>query len=98
MEIIPLGTASAVPTRERHPSSVALLREGRVLLFDCGEGTQMRLIHAGLRPTRIAAIFITHLHGDHFFGLMGLLSTLSLLGRRDDLTIVGPTGLAEAIR
>ncbi|MEX1054658.1 MAG: ribonuclease Z, partial [Rhodothermales bacterium] len=51
-EIIPLGTASAIPTRERHPSALALLRDGQVLLFDCGEGTQMRLMEAGIKPTR----------------------------------------------
>lgn len=73
---------------------MALQRKGRILLFDCGEGTQMRLIEAGLRPTRIDAVFITHLHGDHFFGLMGLVSSLSLLDRQDPMTIVGPTGLA----
>lgn len=97
IEIIPLGTASAIPTRERHPSALALVRKGRILLFDCGEGTQMRLMKAGLRPTRIDVVFITHLHGDHFFGLMGLLSTLSLMDRVDPLTVVAPVGLADLI-
>lgn len=97
IDVIPLGTASAIPTRERHPSAVALRRKGRILLFDCGEGTQMRLIEAGLKPTRVDAVFITHLHGDHFFGLMGLLSTLSLMDRTDPLTIVAPVGLATII-
>lgn len=92
--IVPLGTASAVPTRDRHPSATALFHQGRLLLFDCGEGTQIRLVAAGLRPTRIEAIFITHLHGDHYFGLMGLVSTLSMLGRRAPLTVVSPAGLA----
>jgi len=95
--IIPLGTASAIPTRERHPSATALLRKGRVLLFDCGEGTQLRFLQAGLKITRIDAVFITHLHGDHYFGLPGLVSTLSMINRADPLTIVGPAGIAEAI-
>jgi ribonuclease Z len=95
--IIPLGTASAIPTRERHPSATALLRKGRVLLFDCGEGTQMRFIHAGLKITRIDAVFITHFHGDHYFGLPGLLATLSMINREDPLAIVGPAGIGETI-
>lgn len=97
LDVIPLGTASATPTRDRHPSAFALVREGRLLLFDCGEGTQMRLMEAGLPPTRIDAVLITHLHGDHFFGLMGLLSTLSLMDRPDPLTVVAPVGLSVAL-
>ncbi|HEX7069421.1 MAG TPA: ribonuclease Z [Rhodothermales bacterium] len=97
MQIIPLGTASAIPTRHRHLSSIALMHEGDVLLFDCGEGTQMRLIHAGVRPLRIVAIFITHFHGDHFYGLLGLLATMALLKRTAPLTVVGPTGIEDLV-
>ncbi|MCH8961342.1 MAG: ribonuclease Z [Bacteroidetes bacterium] len=97
-EIIPLGTASAVPTRERHLSGTALRREGRLLLFDCGEGTQFQLLRAGLKRSHLDAIFITHLHGDHYFGLMGLLSTLALLNRIEPLTLVGPAGIAEIVQ
>lgn len=97
-EIIPLGTASAIPTRNRHLSSTALVRGRDTLLFDCGEGTQMQLIHAGLRHSRISAIFITHLHGDHFFGLLGLLSTLSLLNRENTLILIGPEGLKPFVQ
>ena len=96
-ELIPLGTASAIPTRERHPSALALLRSGKAFLFDCGEGTQMRLMDAGIKPARISAVFITHLHGDHYFGLMGLLSTMSMLKRVDPLVVVGPQGLANLV-
>ena len=96
-EIIPLGTASAIPAYGRHLSALALRREGRVLLFDCGEGTQFRLGAAGLTHARIEAVFITHFHGDHFFGLMGLASTMALLGRRERLTLVGPAGLEAAL-
>ena len=90
--VIPLGTASAVPTRERHLSAVAVERKGRVLLFDCGEGTQYRLMDADLSRARVDAIFVTHLHGDHCYGLPGLLSTLSLQQRTDPVTLVAPTG------
>ena len=97
IKIIPLGTASAIPSQDRHPSATALLRAGRVLLFDCGEGTQLRFMDAGLKITRIDAVFITHFHGDHFFGLPGLISSLSLLDRRTPLTVVGPLGIGAAL-
>jgi ribonuclease Z len=90
--VIPLGTASALPTEDRHLSSVAIERKGRVLLFDCGEGTQYRLLHADLSRVRVDAIFITHLHGDHCYGLPGLLSTLGLQQRRAPVTLVLPPG------
>jgi ribonuclease Z len=91
-DIIPLGTASAVPTAERHLSALAVERKGRILLFDCGEGTQYRLLHADLNRARIDAIFVTHLHGDHCYGLPGLLSTLSLQQRTEPVTLVLPPG------
>lgn len=91
-DVIPLGTASALPTEDRHLSAMALERKGRVLLFDCGEGTQYRFLDAGLRRTRIDAIFITHLHGDHCYGLPGLLSTLALQQRTKPVTLVLPEG------
>lgn len=90
--VIPLGTASALPTEERHLSALALEPEGRILLFDCGEGTQYRLMDAGLKRTRVDSIFVTHLHGDHCFGLPGLLSTLALQQRADPVTLVVPVG------
>ena len=73
-----------------------MLCGGSMVLFDCGEGTQFRLIEAGLKHSRLDAICISHLHGDHYFGLMGILSTLALLKREAPLTLVGPAGL-EAI-
>ena len=97
-EIVPLGTASAIPTKERHLAATALWREGRLLLFDCGEGTQMRLLQGGLNRARLDAVFITHHHGDHFYGLMGVLSTLALLDRERPLVVVGPEGTEEAVR
>ena len=90
--VIPLGTASAMPTGTRHLSALAVERKGRVLLFDCGEGTQYRLMHADLSRARIDAIFVSHLHGDHCYGLPGLLSTMALQQRRDPVTLVVPDG------
>lgn len=91
-DVIPLGTASALPTEERHLSALAVERKGRIFLFDCGEGTQYRLQDAGLKRTRVDAIFITHLHGDHCYGLPGLLATLTLQQRTDPVTLVLPVG------
>ena len=96
-EIIPLGVGSALPMADRHFSAMALRRAGGLLLFDCGEGTQRQLLRAKLAHARLDALFITHFHGDHFFGLMGLLSTLGLLQRETPLTLVGPAGLAGMI-
>ena len=97
-EIIPLGTASAIPTRERHLSGLALVRQGRVFLFDCGEGTQYQLLRGGIKLMHLDVICITHTHGDHLYGLPGLLSTLALYGREDPLTVVGPAGLEAMLR
>ena len=91
-DVIPLGTASALPTEARHLSALAVQRKGRVLLFDCGEGTQYRLMEADLPWVRVDAIFVTHLHGDHCYGLPGLLSTLALQQRDDPVTLVLPSG------
>jgi len=96
-EVVPLGTGSAIPTRQRGLSGTAVRREGRLFLFDCGEGTQFRLVAAGLNRARLDAVFVTHLHGDHLFGLPGLLTTLALLGRAHPLTVVGPEGLERIV-
>jgi ribonuclease Z len=96
-DITVLGTSSATPTRSRHPSSQYVKLDGHHFLIDCGEGTQRQLLRYNLRASRISHIFISHLHGDHFFGLPGLISTLNLNGRRDPLTIVGPPMLEAAI-
>lgn len=94
LEVVFLGTSGSVPTPERSLPALAVRRSGELLLFDCGEGTQIQLIKAGLGlPSRLR-IFITHLHGDHVFGLPGLLHTLSLLGRREPLEIYGPPGIS----
>ncbi|HEX9652429.1 MAG TPA: MBL fold metallo-hydrolase, partial [bacterium] len=72
MEIVLLGTSAALPTQSRWPSSSAVIREGEILLFDCGEGTQIQFQKAQLKPGKLSRIFISHFHGDHFYGLIGL--------------------------
>jgi ribonuclease Z len=95
MRVIPLGTSSGKPTLKRNVSALAVAREAEWLLFDCGEGTQMQITRAGLSPSRLSAVFITHLHGDHFNGLPGLLSTMGLDRRTRCLGLTGPQGIRE---
>ena len=92
-----LGTSGAVPTVDRGSAAVLLIRGGERILIDCGEGTQRQLMRsAGL--AHIAMILVTHLHGDHYLGLPGLLKTLSLQGREEPLSLFGPAGLYELLR
>jgi len=95
MRVIPLGTSSGKPTIKRNVSALAVAREAEWLLFDCGEGAQTQIARAGLSPSRLVAVFITHLHGDHFNGLAGLLSTMGLDRRTRELTLAGPPGVRE---
>ncbi|MBB6284236.1 ribonuclease Z [Geobacillus subterraneus] len=96
MELLFLGTGAGVPAKERNVSSVALqlLEErGATWLFDCGEATQHQILHTAIRPRRIEHIFITHLHGDHLFGLPGLLGSRSFQSGETPLTVFGPKGV-----
>ena len=93
MRIVLLGTSSAVPTLTRGLSATAVVREGDVFLFDCGEGTQVQLMRSGVKRSRIHSIFIGHLHGDHLYGIAGLLSTMHLDNREEPLNVFGPEGL-----
>lgn len=95
MKIIPLGTSSGKPTLRRNVSGLAVVGEGEWWLFDCGEGTQMQIARAGLSPQKLVGIFISHLHGDHFNGLPGLLSSMALDNREKELTLVGPVGIRD---
>ena len=88
-----LGSGASLPTLRRATTCVAVQREGDIFLFDCGEGTQLQWVKAGLRAGKLRAIFISHTHGDHVNGLVGFLQTLGLHGREQPLTVVGPPGL-----
>jgi ribonuclease Z len=93
-----LGTSSAAPTRDRGLPAVAIQREGEVVLMDCGEGVQRQIIGQGVGLNKEMAILITHLHGDHVTGLLGLLQTMGLAQRTKPLTIVGPPDLLKWLK
>lgn len=92
-----LGCYSATPRTMTNPTSQVLEIRNHLFLIDCGEGTQVQLRKSKIKFSRIKHIFISHLHGDHFFGLPGLISTFRLLGRETDLHVYGPKGIKEAI-
>ena len=93
-----LGTASALPTTERNPSAQVLDVHGRLFLIDCGEGTQMRLRKAGISFLKIEHVCLSHIHGDHVFGIFGLLSTMGMLGRSAALSIYGPKAFGPILK
>lgn len=93
-----LGNNSAIPAFDRHPTAQALTFADQVYLIDCGEGTQMQIAKYKVRRSRINHIFISHLHGDHFFGLIGLISSFSLMGRTAPLHIYAPPELQNIIQ
>ena len=93
-----LGNNSAVPAYNRHPTAQIVTMQDQLLLFDCGEGTQMQIARYKVKWGKIKYVFISHLHGDHYFGLIGLITSMYLLGRKDTLYIYGPVILEEIIR
>ena len=97
MQLTILGCHSATPRVNYHTSSQLLKINENIFLIDCGEGTQIQLRKAKVKFSKIKHIFISHLHGDHFYGLIGLISTFRLLGREDELNIYGPRGIKEII-
>lgn len=94
-EVLILGNSSALPAYGRHPSGQVVNIHEEYLLIDCGEGTQDRLIQYHIKPHKLEYIFISHLHGDHYFGLPGLITSMNLSGRKHPLRIYSPEGLSE---
>lgn len=92
-----LGNNSAVPTNERYPTSQVVTIDDQLFMIDCGEGTQLQLSRYKIKRNRIEHIFISHLHGDHYFGLIGLINSYSLMHRIQPLTVYGPPALEEII-
>ena len=100
MEIEFLGTGAGVPAKHRNVTGIALRlldERNAIWLFDCGEGTQMQILRTNIRPRKIEKIFITHLHGDHLFGLPGLLSSRSFQGGTEPMEIYGPKGVKDFV-
>lgn len=97
-EVTILGSGAAVPTLRRNPTSQYVVCNDRHILIDCGEGTQMQIRNYGIRFQRLTHILISHLHGDHFFGLVGLLSTMHLMGRDKGITVYGPKELESIVK
>lgn len=97
MKFTVLGNGSATPIIERRPSASVLEIGNENILIDCGEGTQYQILKYKIKLSKINFILITHLHGDHYFGLIALINTINFIGRKEPLTIIGPKGLDEII-
>ena len=97
LDILFLGTGASIPSRDRGMPCVAVRCGGDIVLFDCGEGTQRQMMISPFSFMKIKGIFITHMHGDHFLGLPGLLQTMGLSGRKDKLRVYGPEGMSYAL-
>lgn len=96
-EVLVLGNSSATPIYERHPTAQVLNFNEQLFLIDCGEGTQMQMHRYGIKSNKISRIFISHLHGDHYLGLVGLLSSMNLTGRKSELHLHGPAPLLDIL-
>lgn len=97
MKLVFLGTSAAQPTPERGLTCICLEREGEILMFDAGEGAQISYLKSGLGWNKKMKIFVTHLHGDHCIGILGLLQTMTLQNRTQPIEIYGPDGIEEFI-
>ena len=93
-----LGCGSALPTLHHYASAQIVELRGKQFMIDCGEGTQMQLRRSRIRFTKLSAVFITHLHGDHCFGLIGMISTFGLLGRTAKLDVYAPAALEPMLQ
>jgi len=96
-EVTILGSSSATPIFNRHPTSQLVNVHDTFILIDCGESTQMQLLRYGIKPGKIEHILISHLHGDHYLGLIGLLSSMNLNGRKESVFLYGPKGLDQLL-
>ena len=97
IKTIVLGIAGSAPTKERHLPSIVIVREGDMLMFDCGEGTQFQLLKYDLNAVKIKAIFLSHAHGDHTIGIAGLVRTMALNSRKAPLYIFVPEGYERIV-
>ena len=97
MKLVFLGTSAAQPTRDRGLSCICLERQGEILMFDAGEAAQVSFLRSGLGWNKKMKILVTHLHGDHCVGILGLLQTMSMQGRTEPLEIYGPAGIEEFV-
>ena len=97
MRLVFLGTSAAQPTTERGLSCICLERDGEIFMFDVGEGAQIAYMKSGLGWNKKMRVLVTHLHGDHCIGILGLLQTMSMQGRTERLEIFGPPGIDEFI-
>jgi len=97
LDILFLGTGASIPSRHRAMPCVAIRCGAETVLFDCGEGTQRQLMISPFSFMKVKGIFITHMHGDHFLGLPGLLQTMGLLGRKEKLVVCGPEGMSDCL-
>jgi len=97
MKLVFLGTSAAQPTPERALTCICLEKEGEILMFDAGEGAQISYLKSGLGWNKKMKIFVTHLHGDHCIGILGLLQTMTLQNRSEPIEIYGPDGIEEFI-
>ena len=97
MKLVFLGTSAAQPTSERGLTCICLEKEGEILMFDAGEGAQISYLKSGLGWNKKMKIFVTHLHGDHCIGILGLLQTMTLQNRTESMEIYGPDGIEEFI-
>ena len=97
MKLVFLGTSAAQPTPERGLTCICLEKDGEILMFDAGEGAQISYLKSGLGWNKKMKIFVTHLHGDHCIGILGLLQTMTLQNRSEPIEIYGPDGIEEFI-
>lgn len=97
LDVLFLGTGASLPSRDRALPGVAVRNGPDIVLFDCGEGTQRQIMVSPFSFMKLRAVFVTHMHGDHFYGLPGLLQTMGMMNRREPLTVCGPEGFSAAL-